>query len=313
MAGLNKDKDKNKNQGGTPFRFTKGVSISELQGRADFSDLMVYGLNPLLLEGANEEPSAFEQIYQTFTLTRNNIPFPTYKGLVVGKIVEGQDIPFVSLGTGTQTISAEDYGVRCGFTHQMIRDDQVDVMRFTTIELGKAHTRTKNMVAFAALEAGAGHSMASTTPGKLNIKDIRSAKREAALFRETGTGIPRPTYFTHLIINPDQQDDLLPDTIEQTPPGIVFDQSTGDIKGVCGLSVIQTAWVTPGVALLVKAKDKLLYCVREALQLDRTENFSNAAEEVRTLEAYTFAILYGDNVYKITGCGEDEGTEGTEP
>lgn len=278
------------------------MRISELQGRADFADLMAYGLNPLLLEGANEEPSQFETIFQRFELTRNNIPFPTYKGLVVGKIIEGQEIPFVSLGTGTQTISAEDYGVRAGFTHQMIRDDQVDVMRYTTQELGKAHIRTKNKVAFAALEAGAGHSTAAATSGTLAIADIRNAKKAGALFKESGTNIPRPVHFTHLIMNPDQQDDLIPATAEQTPPGIVLDPNTGDVKGVAGLSVLITAWVTPGVALLVRAKDKLLYCVREELRLDRTENFATAAEEVRTIEAYTFAVLYGDNVYKITGC-----------
>lgn len=281
----------------------KNVRISELQGRADFADIMTYGLNPLLLESANEEPSQFEQVFTRFELTRNNVPFPTFKGLTVGKIVEGQEIPFVSLGTGTQTISAEDYGVRCGFTHQMIRDDQVDVIRFTTMELGKAHTRTKNRVAFAALEAGAGNSAAAAEPsGTLKVSDIRKAKKAAALFKEEGTNIPRPVYFTHLIINPDQQDDLIPATMDQLPPGVVLDPNTGDVKGVAGLSVINTAWLTAGVALLVRAKDKLLYCVREELRLDRTENFATAAEEVRTLEAYTFAILYGDNVYKITGC-----------
>ena len=280
----------------------KSVRISELQGRADFADIMTYGLNPLLLDGANEEPSQFEQLFTRFELTRNNVPFPTFKGLVVGKIVEGQEIPFVSLGTGTQTISAEDYGVRCGFTHQMVRDDQVDVIRFTTLELGKAHTRTKNRVAFAALEAGAGNSAAAATPGTLSIADIRAAKKAGAKFREEGTNIPRPVYFTHLIMNPDQQDDLIPATADTTPPGIVLDPNTGDVKGVAGLQVIITAWLTPGVALLVRAKDKLLYAVREELRLDRTENFATAAEEVRTLEAYTFAILYGDNVYKITGC-----------
>lgn len=280
----------------------KNVRISELQGRADFADIMTYGLNPLLLDGANEEPSQFEQLFTRFELTRNNVPFPTFKGLVVGKIVEGQEIPFVSLGTGTQTISAEDYGVRCGFTHQMIRDDQVDVIRFTTLELGKAHTRTKNRVAFAALEAGAGNSAAAANNGTLSIADIRAAKKAGAKFREEGTNIPRPVYFTHLIMNPDQQDDLIPSTADTTPPGIVLDPNTGDVKGVAGLQVIITAWLTPGVALLVRAKDKLLYAVREELRLDRTESFATAAEEVRTLEAYTFAILYGDNVYKITGC-----------
>lgn len=284
-----------------PIKFGN-MRISELQGRADFGDLMAYGLNPLLLEGANEEPSQYEIIFQRFELTRNNIPFPTYKGLVVGRIVEGQEIPFVSLGTGTQTIVAEDYGVRCGFTHQMIRDDQVDVMRYTTMELGKAHTRTKNRVAFASLEAGAANSKAAAVSGTLSIKDIRDAKKAAAQFKEDGTNIPRPVHFTHLVMNPDQQDDLIPETADKTPPGIVLDPNTGDIKGVAGLSVIISAWVTPGVALLVRAKDKLLYCVREELKLDRTENFATAAEEVRTLEAYTFAVLYGDNVYKITGC-----------
>jgi len=284
------------------MKFDKNVRISELQGTHDLVDLMTYGLNPLLLNGANEEPSVFEQLFQRFDLTRNNIPFPTFKGLVVGKITEGQEIPFISLGTGSQTIAAEDYGVRCGFTHQMIRDDQTDVIRYTTLELGKAHTRTKNRVAFGALEAGAGNGTAAGTSGKLAIADVRAAKTTAAKFREEGTNIPRPVYFTHLVINPDQQDDLIPATMEQLPPGIVLDPNTGDVKGVAGLQVIVSAWVTPGVALLVRAKDKLLYAVREELKLDRTESFATAAEEVRTLEAYTFAILYGDNVYKITGC-----------
>jgi hypothetical protein len=282
--------------------FQKDVRISELQGRADFPELMEIGLNPLLLEGANEEPSVYEEIFTRFDLVRNSVPFPSFKGLVVGKIEEGEDIPFISLGTGKVTVSAEDYGVRCGFTRQMIRDDQVDVIRFTTMELGKAHTRLKNQVAFSALEAGAGHSVASSTAGKLILADIRKAKKESALFKEDETNIPRPTYFTHLIMNPDQQDDLIPVDLQQVPPGVVLDPNTGDIKGVCGLKVIISAWVTPGVALIVKAKDKLLYCVREELSLDRTDNFSTASEEVRTLEAFTFAILYGDNVYKITGC-----------
>lgn len=284
-----------------PIKFGN-VRISELQGRSDFAYLMTVGLNPLLLEGANEEPSQFETLFQRFELTSSNVKFPTYKGLVVGKIEEGQEIPFVSLGTGNQIVSAEDYGVRCGFTHQMIRDDQVDVMRYTTQELGKAHTRTKNRVAFAALEAGAAHTVNAGTSGTLTIKDIRDAKKAAASFKEDGTNIPRPVHFTHLVMNPDQQDDLIPATADTTPPGIVLDPNTGDIKGVAGLSVIITAWVTPGVALLVRAKDKLLYCVREELRLDRTEVFATAAEEVRTLEAYTFAILYGDNVYKIADC-----------
>lgn len=285
-----------------PNKFNKNVRISELQGRDDFADLLQVGLNPLLMQGGTEEPSIYNELFTDFELTRNHVPFPSFKGLVVGKIEEGEEIPFINLGTGKVTISAEDYGVRCGFTHQMIRDDQVDVMRYTTLELGRAHVRLKNQVAFAALEAGAGNSKAAKTSGTLSIEDIRDAKKIASKFREDGTNIPRPVYFTHIIINPDQQDDLIPANASATPPGVVLDPTTGEVQGVAGLKVIVSAWVTPGVALLVKAKDKMLHCKREELRLDRTENFSTAAEEVRTLEAYTFAILNGNNVYKITGC-----------
>lgn len=284
------------------MKFKRNIRISELMTHNDFSDLMEQGLNPLLLNGANEEPSVFEQIFTRFEMVRGSAKFPTFKGLVVGKIEEGEEIPFINLAHGKQSISVEDYGVRCGFTHQMIRDDEIDVVRFTTLELGKAHSRLKNQVAFSALEAGAGNSKAATKSGELSLQDIREAKKSGAKLKEEGTNIPRPVYFTHLIINPDQQDDLVPPSLNAIPPGIVLDPETGEIKGVCGLKVIVTAWVSEGVALIVKAKDKLLYCVREELRLDRTENFATAAEEVRTLEAFTFAILYGDNVYKITGC-----------
>lgn len=274
------------------------LSISEIQGRADFGDLLTYGLNPLLLEGANEEPSVWEEIFTPFPLTRNNIPFPSYKGLVVGKIVEGQEIPFVSLGTGTQTITAEDYGVRAGYTRQMLRDDLTDVMRYTTQELGRAHTRTKNKVAIGALVASAGATLA-TDEKKLNMKMLKICEYEASAFKEVGTNIPRPVAYDTLVMNPKHQWDFTPGKVEDAPVGAVYDLNTGRLTGVLGLKVVITNWCPADEVILCKAKDRLLYCEREGLTLDRTERFETAAEEVRTLEAYTFAILDGDNVYRI--------------
>jgi len=280
----------------------KNIRITELMGRNDFSSLMRDGLSPLLLEGASEEPSIFESIFQTFNMTKSTIEFPSLKGLYVGKIEDGQEIPFINLGTGTQSISVEGYGVRVGFTRKMLMDDEYDLMSYTTREVGKAHTRLKNQVAFMVLEAGAGTSAASSTGGKLVLADIRAAKTAASLFTEAGTGIKRPTFFTHLIIHPNQHDDLLPAELQNLKPGIVIDPATGDIKAVSGLKIIITSWITDGVAVLVKAKDKLLFMVRAGLEMDKTENFATAVEEVRTIEYFTFAVLDGNNVYKITNC-----------
>ena len=59
----------------------KGVRISEMITRADFPELMEEGLNPLLLDGMNEEPSQYEELFSSFELTRNHVPFPSFKGL----------------------------------------------------------------------------------------------------------------------------------------------------------------------------------------------------------------------------------------
>lgn len=280
----------------------KNLRLSEMMTHSDFNDIMAEALNPLLLQNNNEEDILFEQLFDTFPLTRDTVKFPFFKGMVVGKITDGEEIPMITMAHGSQSITTEDYGVRAGFTHGMIRDDQYDVIRFTTIELGKAHRRTKNMVAFKALEAGAGNSYAALTSGTLALKDIRAAKKKGSLLTEVGTGILRPVYYTHLVIHPDQEDDFMPEDTTKIIPGLAFDQNTGDLKGVAGLKVIKSPWITPGVALLVKAKDKLLYCERESLAFAQNSNFANATEEVRTMESYTFAILYGDHIAKITGC-----------
>ncbi len=276
------------------------IRLSEIMGRPDFAPIIEPALNRLLVDAATEEPSVYSELFTSFPLMSNNVKFPSFNGLTVGKITEGQEIPFVSLGVGAQFITAEDYGVRAGFTHEMVRDDQYDVIRYTTMELGRAHTRTKNRVAFKMLEAAAGHTEAAATPGTLTIDDIRKAKIYGATLKELGSNIPRPAIYTHIVMHPEQSNLLLPAKQDETPPGIVFNMQTGELTGVAGLRVLVTSWLSPGVVLLVNANNQLLYCEREALHMSMIERFATAAEEVRSLEAYTFAVLNSNNVYKIT-------------
>jgi len=279
----------------------KNLRISELHTRADFASIMTQVINPLLLSGVTEEPSLFEQIFRTFQVGKSTIQFPFLDGLVVGKITEGEEIPFTYIGYGIKTITVEDYGIRVGFTRQQIREDELDLMRYTAEEVGRAHTRTKNMVAFAALEAGAGNSAAAATPGTLALVDIRAAKLAGSKFVEANTGIFRPVQFTHLIVNQEQHDDLLPVDNNTIPPGIVLNFETGEISGVLGLRLVITNWITAGVALILRAQERLLYLVRESISIDNAEVFATAAEEIRTIEAFGFAILDSNHVYKITG------------
>lgn len=280
----------------------KFLNIAEIMGRADFGDLLKDGLNPVLIEGTEMEVSEWKDVFQSINMQKYSMTFYAMGGLTVGRIVEGQEIPFVNLGTGRVTVTAEEYGVRCGYTHQMIRDGEIDVMRYTTQELGRAYARCQCEAGFGALVAGAG--FVSNYDGTTNtlLKAIRYALKKGQLVYERDTKIPRPVAYDTLVINPQDLDALVPTTYggdATIPTGLTFDPATGKVTGLLGLRVIVTPWVATGTSVLCKAKDGLLYLEREGLSLDRTERFETAAEEVRLLSAFTFAILKSQNVVKI--------------
>ena len=284
----------------------KILNIQEIMGRADFGDLLKDGLNPVLIEGTEMETSEWKEIYQSMQMTKYSMTFYTLGGLAVGRIVEGQEIPFVNLGSGKTQVYAEEYGVRAGYTHQMIRDGEIDVMRYTTQELGKAHARKQNEVAFNALTSVAGctcnYKTINDTNGLGLIDAIRFALAKALLICDSDH-IPRPVAYDTIVINPMTAYDLIPSRYggdEDLPTGLVFDPATGKLTGILGLRVVVTPWIANGTVILCKAKDGILYLEREGLSLDRTERFETACEEVRIMSAWTFAILKAHNVCKLT-------------
>ena len=286
----------------------KLLNISEIQGRADFGDLLKDGLNPILIEGTEMEVSEWKNIFQSMNMQKYSMTFYAMGGLTVGRIVEGQEIPFVNLGTGRITVTAEEYGVRAGYTHQMIRDGEIDVMRYTTQELGRAFARTQCEAGFGALVAGAGfhvayNPVASTDANKCSLTQaIRFALTKGQLIYERDSKIPRPVSYDTLVINPQDLDTLVPEYYggdATIPTGLTFDPTTGKVTGLLGLIVVVTPWIPLGTQILCKAKDGLVYLEREGVSLDRTERFETACEEVRIMSAFTFAILKSHNIIRL--------------
>lgn len=285
-------------------------NISEIQGRPDFGDLLSNALQPVLIEGTELENAVWKEIFQTMNMQRYSMTFYSLQGVAMGAITEGQEIPFVNLGMGKCSVTAEEYGVRAGYTHQMIRDGEIDVMRYTTQELGRAYARLQCKCAFSALVAGKG----TTVKSGLNETNtayelVRKAKKYGLTLKEGDTDIPRPVAYDTLVLHADDVDRFLPKFNFENHFGITFNQTTGDLSGVAGLKVIITPYITAGKAYAIKAKDGLLYLEREGVQLANTERFETRCQEVRLTSAFTFAILKPDNVVEI----EFDGTEPVNP
>lgn len=222
----------------------------------------------------------------------------------MGAITEGQEIPFVNLGMGKCSVTAEEYGVRAGYTHQMIRDGEIDVMRYTTQELGRAYARLQCKCAWSALKNGAGMTLSGVEEdgdyeGLSAYELVREAKKYGLNLKEADTDIPRPVAYNTLILHADDVDRFLPKFNFENHFGITFNATTGELSGVAGLRVIVTPYIDSGHAYVIKAKDGLLYLEREGVQLADTERFETRCQEVRLTSAFTFAVLKPDNVTEI--------------
>lgn len=282
------------------------TSISEIQGRPDFTNLLKIGLEPLLVQGTELEVNDWKGLFQSIKMSRYSMTFYAMGGLTVGRIVEGQEIPFVSLGTGRITVTAEEYGVRAGYTHQMIRDGEIDIMRYTTQELGRAFARTQSEVAFGTLKNGAGfkvgYKQALDTTNHLGIIDaLRLALLKGQEIKEKATKIPRPVYYDTIVMNPVDADAIVPYVYGDTtyPTGMTFDPATAKLTGLLGCRVIITPWLSKDTIILCKANDGMMYLEREGLNLAHTERFETACEEVRLMSAWTFAIIKSQNVVRL--------------
>jgi len=274
-------------------------TFEEMQTRTDFPDLLEYGLEPLLIDSyfSEVQETKYQEFFTPFTMTRNSLPFPSMKGFQIGKIVEGEAPPIVSLKPGPKTtITVEDFGALIGITHAMMRDGEVDLMRYNVMELGRAHARKKDSVAAYLLANGAGQIIG---PVANTIGNLRAARISGLEIYETDTGIKRPKRYNSIIISPARLEELVPTSTTAIVPGIAIDPRTGDVTGIAGMKCITWLEIPDDFTLLVVAKDKMLECIRETLSIANAEDFKTRSEMVRSGEAYTFAILDADNVMKV--------------
>lgn len=274
--------------------------INEIMGRPDFPDLLSKALQPTVIEGAELEPNQWKELFQTVQMNRYSMDFLSFGGLSVGRITEGQEIPFVNLGYGRTSVRAEDYGVRLGFTHQMLRDEEYDLMTYSTREAGKGYARTQNAVAFALIQSG-GTDLDSEI-SSASITDLAGKVRYCLTYGLTNKedGVVKPIAYDTIVINPVDVASFAPAKVEDAVPGIVFDPVTGRLTGIMGLKVVVTPYITAGEVYVLKAKDELLYLEREAMTVDRTERFETACEEVRLMGAFTFACLNAKKIVHFT-------------
>jgi len=285
--------------GSDEVRELLNMDIAEMETRSDFPDLLAYGINPLLIDSYfNEVPNTlFQNFFTVFPLSRNEVPFPSLKGFQIGKIVEGEPYPMVSLKAGPEVIvKAEDWGSLLKISHAMIRDSQVDVMKYNVMEVGKAHARKKDEVSAYLLANAAGQIYG---PVANTVANLRAARIAGLEIYETDTMIKRPRYYNSLIMSPARAEELLPPMTTTFFQGVAIDTNTGDVKGVAGMKLYRWLWIPDDFCLMIRAKEKMLQAVREGLNIANAHEFSTNSEAVRSNEAFTFAALDGDEIQRV--------------
>jgi len=275
------------------------MTLAEMQTLSDFPDLLEYGLNPLLIDAyfSEVQMTQFQNFFNVFPLSRNDIPFPSMKGFQIGRIVDGEEYPLVSLQKGPKiTVSAEDWGCLLNISHNLIRDSLIDIIKFNVMEVGRAHARKKDEVAAYLMGNSAGQT---TGPVVNEVQAIRDARILGLEIYEEDTGIKRPRYYNSLIISPSRLEELVPATTTNFFQGVTVAPTTGDVRGIAGMKVYSWLWIPDDFCLLAVAKDKMIQAVREGLTIANANEFKTNSELVRSNEAFTFAVLDANNIMKV--------------
>jgi len=306
-------------------------SIREAFTRSEGSQLFVTSLNKLLLRGYDSTPKNHLAVANLVNITSKDIKFPLLYGVSPTLIPEGSEIPYSEISPTAVTVEPLKFGMRMGFTNEMLDDNEVGLMAWNTERMGARMAELEAAETFKCLETfyasgltgdigpyyrGSKYTTYSGTNTVSNIQIDMSAvtlntweeaisEAIARLASQTLTvgsrTIDYPVVADTIIVNPKQ---LIPvrrvlDAQIAQARGNLRLIDTGAIAIGGGsnvmrgmLNIIATPYITTNHAFIGKAQGGGLVFVRRApLAIDKTENFATDCTDARALERFLPAVV----------------------
>ena len=127
-------------------------NIKEYLTRSEAPAAFTTAINDKLIEGlAPELGQEFSLIYDTVNIARRNITFPSIRGVNPDYVPELGEFKFADHAFTSITVTPEKFGMRLGFSREMLDDNEIGLMGWRAKEVGRSHRELNRREHFKCL------------------------------------------------------------------------------------------------------------------------------------------------------------------
>lgn len=305
-----------------------GFNLKEFITRSEGPQLFTTAINDKLIQGLQPEiPDTWNQLYDTIAIDRRDITFPSIRGANPDLVPELAEFKFVDQAYTSITITPQKFGMRLGYSREMLQDNEVGLLGWRAREVGRMHRELKRREAMKAISffstgpavsTGAvgirNHGVFYPTGGYTNFAsgsadswETRIARAVNQLLTQTITVadmvIQFPVRANAILANPSHQQSIqkvLNASITVFATGVgPAGAAIGNAANVAGTNIfagllpiqIFDPTVPTGQAFVLEAKRGLVMVEREGLAVEEMDNFAFDATEMKSRERFLPAVV----------------------
>lgn len=148
-----------------------GFNLKEYITKSEGAQLFTQAINQMLIAGASPEiPDEVTQLFTTMSLQgRQDINFPSVRGFMPDFVPELGEFRFVDQAYTSVTVTPRKFGMRLGYSREMLDDNEVGLMGWRAREVGRAHRQLKREECIKAISFFS--TGPTTTTGAIGIRD----------------------------------------------------------------------------------------------------------------------------------------------
>lgn len=119
----------------------KGFNVKEYITRSEGNQLFTQAINAMLIEGLQPElPDQVRSLFTNMPLNgRRDINFPSVRGFIPDMVPELAEFKFVDQDYTSVTVTPRKFGMRLGYSREMLDDNEVGLLGWRAREVGRSH------------------------------------------------------------------------------------------------------------------------------------------------------------------------------
>lgn len=120
------------------------LDLNEFLTRSEGPELFTTVINQKLMDGLSEFPSTVGTLFDSVPATNRTTRFPSIRGVNPDLVKELGEFPLLDTEITSINVEVQKFGLRLGFSQEMIDDNEVGLIGRRATEIGRAHREMRD-------------------------------------------------------------------------------------------------------------------------------------------------------------------------